>query len=99
MEMTVYGTTICINCRNFLHIAKERNLKFTFIDIIENTTNMKAFLKIRDTDPALACCAELGRIGIPCFVIDGKTTIDIHEAFRWLGEPEIRDDEIAEKVD
>ena len=41
----VYGTDICIDCRNYKAIQKRRGFEAEYIDIIENTTNMKEFLK------------------------------------------------------
>ena len=67
-----------------------------------DTANMKAFLNLRDREPAFAPVrqGEKGQsfIGIPAFVReDGKVTLDLDEALDWLGQPPVRDEEIQEK--
>lgn len=36
-------------------------------------------------------------IGIPCFVDKDRVTLDIDEAFSWLGQPPVREEEIVER--
>lgn len=83
--MTVYYTKICIHCRNFLNLYRLRGLDWELVDITENTDNLKAFLHLRDTDPAFAPRREAGGIGIPCFVEGGRLTLDQDEALAWKG--------------
>lgn len=97
--MKVYGADICINCRNFKHIDKLRNLNLEYIDIIKDTANLKEFLKLRDNSGVFDVCRRDGGIGIPCFAEDGRITLDIDEAFSWIGQPPVRKDEIAEPTD
>lgn len=99
-----YGSKICIDCRNTLAVLKARNLEdqFRFVDMTADTANMKAFLTLRDREPAFAPVrqGENGQsfIGIPAFVReDGKVTLDLDEALEWLGQPPVRDEEILEK--
>lgn len=95
--MTVYGTSICIDCRNWQAIAQERGIPYEHIDITKNTANLKAFLRIRDTSPLFAPQREKGGIGIPLFVHeDGRMTLDRDEALAWLGQPPVRPEEIRE---
>lgn len=94
--MKVYGSDICIDCRNFNHINKERGLNLEFIDITENTTNMREFLKIRDTAKEFEHVRSNHGIGIPIFVLDDKITLDINEAFSWINQPPVDDSEIIE---
>jgi glutaredoxin-related protein len=95
--MKVYGTNICIDCRNYRAIQEARGFDAEYINITENTTNLKEFLAIRDQDPVFAAVRERGGIGIPLFVReDDAKTFDVDEAFSWIGEPPVRDDEIVE---
>lgn len=94
--MVVYGSDICIDCRNFRHINAARNLGLEFIDITENTDNLRAFLKLRDTEDVYAPLREGGGIGIPVFVEGERVTLDINEAFSWIGQPPVEQWEIAE---
>jgi glutaredoxin-related protein len=83
----VYGSDICIDCRELKEELKKRNITMDFISITENTQNMKEFLLLRDHDSAFEEVRqkEGGAIGIPCFVReDGTVTLDAEEAFSWV---------------
>lgn len=96
--MKVYGADICIDCRNYKEIQKNRGFEAEYVDIIENTTNLKEFLKIRDNDALYEQVKENNGIGIPLFVReDGMKTFDINEAFSWIGQEPVKEDEIVEK--
>ncbi len=96
--MKVYGTDICIDCRNFKHINKLRDLNLEYTDITADTTALKEFLMLRDKNDVFKECRENGGIGIPCFVSDDhKITLDIDKAFSWIGQPPVREDEILER--
>ena len=96
--MKVYGSDICIDCRNFKHINKLRDLNLEYTNITADTTALREFLMLRDKNDIFKDCRENGGIGIPCFVSDdNKITLDIDEAFTWLDQPPIREDEILER--
>lgn len=96
--MKVYGCEICIDCKNFKYINEKRNLNIKFIDITENTENMKEFLNLRDKRKEFDIIRENGKIGIPAFLSsNNKITFDINEAFSWIGEKEVAEDEIIYK--
>lgn len=95
----VYGAPqICITCRNFKAIAQSRKLIVEDINIIENTTNLKAFLKIRETASCFDEIRANNKIGIPCFEKeDGTVTCDMNVALAWMGQPPVKEEEIVEK--
>ena len=96
--MKVYGAEICVDCRNFKAIQKNRGFEADYVDIMDNTKNLKEFLEIRDTDPVFDPVKEHHGIGIPLFVNeDGTKTFDINAAFSWIGQPPVEKDEIVEK--
>ena len=96
--MKVYGTDICIDCRNYKAIQKNRGFEAEYIDITENTDHLKEFLAIRDQEDLYASVRENHGIGIPLFVReDGTKTLDIDEAFSWIGQPPVADEEIVER--
>ena len=96
--MKVYGAQICIDCRNYKAIQKARGFEAEYIEITEYTGKLKEFLKLRDHDPILAPVRERGGIGIPLFIMeDGRKTLDMNEAFSWIGQPPVRPEEIIEK--
>lgn len=95
--MKVYGSDICIDCRNYKALASGRNLEAEYIDITENTPNLREFLHIRDTQPVFNEVRTRGGIGIPLFVFDdGRMTLDLDEALAWLGQEPARPEELPE---
>lgn len=85
--MKVYGTPICIHCRHYKAIQKERGFEAEFIDITKNTDNLKKFLAMRDEEPLFEQVKKNHGIGIPFFVNeDGRKTFDLNEALSWMGE-------------
>ena len=96
--MKVYGADICIDCRNYKAVQRSRGFAAEYIDITENTANLREFLHLRDSSPVFAPVKEQGGIGIPLFVReDGEKTFDLNEALAWLGECAVREDELPEK--
>lgn len=93
--MKVYGSQICVDCRNYKAVQKKRGFEAEFIEITENTENLKEFLQIRDTNPIFEPVKEHSGIGIPFFVNeDGRKTFDINEALSWIGQAPVQDREI-----
>lgn len=96
--MKVYGAEICIDCRNYKAIQNSRGFEAEYIDITENTKNLREFLQIRDTEELFEPVKEHHGIGIPLFVReDGVKTFDINEAMSWIGQSPVEEDEIVEK--
>ena len=84
--LKVYGSDICLDCRNYKELREKLGIKDEYIDITENTDNLKEFLSIRDKEEIFCEVKEAGTIGIPLFVReDGVKTFDIEEALTWIG--------------
>lgn len=97
--LKVYGSDICIDCRNYSAIQRKRGFEAEYVDITASTANLKAFLTLRDSEPMFAPVKERGGIGIPLFVReDGAKTFDVDEAFSWIGQPPVQPEEIEESV-
>lgn len=97
--MKVYGSDICIDCRNYKAIQKNRGFEAEYVDITANTQNLREFLHFRDNEPVFEPVRQGGGIGIPLFVReDGLKTLDVDEALSWLGQPPVEDAEIVEKI-
>lgn len=91
--MKVYGSDICIDCREFKQLMAERGFEVDFVDITENTANMRAFLALRDHEAAFDEAKQRGGIGIPAFVReDGAVTLDWNTALHWIGQPPVEED-------
>ena len=96
--MKVYGADICIDCRNYKAVQRSRGFAAEYVDITENTMNLREFLQLRDSAEVFAPVKEHGGIGIPLFVReDGAMTLDINEALSWIGEPAVEEEELPEK--
>ncbi len=96
--MKVYGSQICIDCRNYRALQRKRGFCAEYIEITEDTGKLKEFLHIRDTDPVFDPVKEKGGIGIPLFINDnGQKTFDINEALSWIGQPPVQDGERNEE--
>ena len=62
-------------------LLKEKNINYELIEITEDTTSMKEFLKLRDNLNEFAKVRQRSTIGVPFFVFDdGKMTFDVDEA-------------------
>ena len=86
--MKVYGSDICGDCRVFKALMQERGFEVEYVDITENVPNLRAFLKLRDTEQVFEAAKERGGIGIPAFVNeDGECTLDVNTALAWIGQP------------
>lgn len=91
--MKVYGADICVDCRNYKQLQKERGFEAEFIDITEDTEKLKEFLRMRDHDPVFEPVREHSGIGIPAFVNeDGRITLDLNEALAWIGQEPVKED-------
>lgn len=73
--ITVYGMPTCPDCA---YVAKQIRGRddFRMVDIGGHVKDLKAFLRIRDAEPAFADAKENAYVGIPCFVLeDGTVTL------------------------
>lgn len=62
----------------------QNNVDFTFVEITESMATLKAFLAYRDNNPAFEEVRRVGRVGLPCIVVnDGEKII--------FGQPNLED--------
>ncbi|HAZ97196.1 hypothetical protein [uncultured Treponema sp.] len=93
--MKVYGTEICIDCRNYKAIQKTRGFEAEFISITSDTSSLKEFLTLRGREPIFDEIKAKGGIGIPFFINDdGRKTLDINEALSWIGQEPVSEEEM-----
>lgn len=58
------------------------NPDFQLIDIGRHVGNLKAFLRLRDSNPAFDTVKSHGLVGIPCFVLeDGSVLFEMDGVF------------------
>ncbi len=95
--MKVYGAPICRGCRNYKAIQNRRGFEAEYVDITGSTENLREFLRMRDQEPIFESVRERGAIGIPLFVReDGYKTLDMDEAFSWIGQEPVKPEELVE---
>ena len=74
-------------------VLSQYNVRYAYVDICENTTMLKLFMKLRDTSPAYEGVREEHRIGIPALVVDGEAHLlnDGEDAERIVKELHLGD--------
>lgn len=73
----VYGSKLCPDCVNFENNLLDNGLEFEYININESIANLKAFLRLRDNNPAFKDAISKGYVGIPAILFeDGKIDLD-----------------------
>lgn len=84
--ITIYGSEKCKDCRQCKDSLDRSGIPYTFIEITEDMPSLRAFLDMRDYDPALAKAREKGTVGIPFIVKDdGTKTLRWKDTVRELG--------------
>lgn len=75
--LKVYGSHLCSGCREAIEKLNNEGVEYEFLDITENLSYLKEFLKYRDTLEMYEPIKEIGRIGIPTYVLeDGTVTME-----------------------
>lgn len=76
----IYGMSTCPDC-TYVEEQVKGNPNYEVIDIGSHVRKLKAFLQLRDTNPAFAAVKRVGTVGIPCFVLeDGTVTLRAEQA-------------------
>ena len=71
--MLIYGSMLCPDCVECVKDLDAAGTAYTFCDFADDLSHLKAFLKIRDTEPLFDDVKREGKIGIPCLVYDDGT--------------------------
>ena len=76
----IYGMETCPDCTYVEQQVKGNDMS-EVIDIGRHVRNLKAFLSLRDHNPAFDEAKSVGAVGIPCFVLeDGTVTLNPEDA-------------------
>ena len=81
----VYGSRLCPDCICFEESLKRNNISYEFVDIHENMANLKAFLRLRDMNPAFDDVKKNGFVGIPAIDLEGEIELDWEKYLQDLG--------------
>lgn len=75
-----YYTPLCPECPPFLEELKKQNIEFEAINITENISNLKQFIRLRDEKLAFDSVKKWGFVGIPLLVTkDEQYIFDIND--------------------
>ncbi len=86
--LTVYGSSLCPDCRECKANFDANGVEYEMIDINASLKNLKAFLALRDAQAVFDACREKGSIGIPALVkADGSVTLDWESVLKEQGLP------------
>ena len=66
--MLIYGSMLCPDCVECCKDLDAAGKAYTFCDFSDDLAHLKAFLKIRDSEPVFEAVKQEGKIGIPCLV-------------------------------
>jgi len=69
-QVMLFGSRYCEGCGTMKAYLTRQGVEFTYFDIHENLLNLKAYLKFRDNNPEFDEIKRVGRVGIPCVVIN-----------------------------
>ncbi|WP_068454906.1 glutaredoxin domain-containing protein [Aedoeadaptatus pacaensis] len=76
--MKIYGTDLCPDCVEAKKKLDEKNIPYDYVDITASIGNLKAFMKMRDEEPAFDEAKKAGAVGVPAFVLDdGEIRLEI----------------------
>lgn len=76
----IYGMETCPDY-TYVEQQVKGNDMYEVIDIGRHVRDLKAFLRLRDLDPAFDEAKSVGAVGIPCFVLeDGTVTLNPEDA-------------------
>lgn len=81
-KLQVVGSHTCKDTLYAMNVLTSKGVDFDFVDISSNLTDLKVYLRIRDSHPELYDTVRAkGGVGIPAFVLaDGTVTMDMEKA-------------------
>lgn len=72
-KIIVFGSKYWPGCEPAKEYLSSNNINYLYLDISEGMLNLKRFLKYRDNFEEFKEIKELGKVGLPCIVInDGE---------------------------
>lgn len=75
--LKVYGSDHCPDCTACKAAFGKNGIEYEYINITGSMRDLKAFLKLRDTDPVFDDIKKAGGVGIPAILTeDGTITLD-----------------------
>lgn len=85
MKVTIIGSHLCPDTLYALNQLIALKASVDFKDLSADLKDLKAYLAVRDTEPAFEAVKGNGGIGIPFFVLeDGTKTLNLEEVLEKL---------------
>ena len=78
--LKIYGSMLCPDCVKCREDLDRAGIEYEYLDFSEDLRNLKAFLKLRDTEAVFEDARREGYIGIPCILREeGSLTLSWQE--------------------
>lgn len=78
--MKMYGSLLCPDVLSAIEVLQSKKIEYEFIDITTNLGNLKAFIKLRESNHRFDEVRACDGIGIPCFENkDGEITFNVED--------------------
>ncbi len=71
--LKIYGSMLCKDCIACREALDGAGIAYEFLDFASELSNLKEFLKIRDTNDLFIPVKQEGQIGIPCIVREDRS--------------------------
>ena len=85
MKITIIGSHLCPDTLYALHKLIDRKASVDFKNLSADLKDLKAYLSVRETEPAFEAVKKNGGIGIPFFILeDGTRTLNLDEVLEKL---------------
>ncbi len=83
MKVTMIGSHLCPDTFAAMSALLAAGAEVSYKDILSCHADLKAYLKLRDTNKAYADIRGTDMLGIPCFVLeDGCITLNLAEVLK-----------------
>ncbi|AXY26020.1 hypothetical protein CL176_08415 [Suicoccus acidiformans] len=78
MSHILYYSDTCPHTKPFVEELKRLGIPYRSVNITESMPNLKAFLALRDYEPAFDGVKAKGHVGVPVLVGDGAFRFDLN---------------------
>ena len=80
MKVTVIGSHLCPDTLYALNRLVEAKADVEFQNLSASLPDLKAYLAVRESEPAYEAVKAKGSLGIPCFILeDGTVTLELEK--------------------
>lgn len=95
-KVKYYGSHLWPECAPLKALLLEKNIPFEYIEITDSISNLKEFLKLRDTMKGFQLAKRSHSVGVPALIIGDEVILNITDQVINKLE-EMKEREINEK--